>query len=257
MGFTCVQLADDTVLAQLARELDLAAVTDGRLGNHITRPEARGVPLVRTTTRYPAPARCFSPLHDALVEQVRVASADAGVELAPSPFNNALVELYDGRYRKMGYHSDQALDLATDSHIAIVSCYLTPDGELWPDAPDLRQLVVKPKGDGERFMVPLCHASVVLFSVSTNASHLHKIVLPQVYAPEVRWFGITLRRSHTFVDYRASGPCFADGTPLRLANDEEGLAFYRLRGQENRSEAFAYPPLPVTLSPGDLLPPTS
>jgi len=230
----------DALFEQLAASVGFEHVTGGRAGNHLTKPGAQGVPIVRTTTRYLRPAHAFSAAHDGLVER-----------LPERSFNHALIEIYDQRYRKMGYHSDQALDLAEGSHIAIVSVYDRP-----LRGPGVRQLMVRSKETGERFSFPLDHGSVVLFSVATNARYLHKIVLPAKAPEDTRWLGLTLRRSKTFVTFRDGEPTLADGRPLTLADETERKTFYRLRGQENRAADFRYPSLSYTISEADRLLPT-
>lgn len=209
---------------------------------------------MRTTTQYSKPAGRFEPVHDRLVDQIRVAAAGVGIDLPERPFNNALVEIYEGRYRKMGFHCDQALDLEKGSYIAIVSHYLSGSGELLGggDNPAVRQLVIKGKETDERLTVSLDHGSVVLFSLATNARYLHKIVLPGGASEDVRWLGLTMRLAKSFVEFR-NREAYLDGSPLTLADDQQRRQFYRLRGQENRSTDFAYPRLSYTLSEGDLL----
>lgn len=34
-----------------------------------------------------------------------------------------MIEIYDSKYRKIKFHTDQAFDLVEDSHICIFSCY--------------------------------------------------------------------------------------------------------------------------------------
>jgi len=228
---------------QLAASVDFEDVTGGRAGNHLTKPGEMGVPIVRTTTRYLRPAHTFSAVHDDLVAR-----------LPERSFNHALIEIYDQRYRKMGYHSDQSLDLAEGSHIALVSVY---DRALCASGRGMRQLMVRSKETGERFSIPLGHGSVVLFSVATNARYAHKIVLPAVAPEDTRWLGLTLRRSKTFVTFRDGEPTLADGRALTLADVTERKAFYRLRGQENRAVDFRYPSLSYTISEADRLLPTS
>lgn len=220
-------------------------VTRGRIGNHLTRPSARGAPIVRTTTRYTSPQACFSAAHEALVARVRGAAA-----LPDLDFNHALLEVYDQRYRKMGYHSDQAQDLEEGSSVAIVSLYDRP-----PRGPGVRQLMIQHKLTGERAALPLEHGSAVLFSLDTNSLHRHKIVLPSPAPQDTRWLGLTLRQSKTFVRHHAGGAALEDGTPLTLADEAQRAELLRLRAEENRSTTFRYPRLTYTLSEGDRLAP--
>ena len=225
-------------------------VTKGRKGNHLVDATERGVPIVRTTTQYTKPAHRFSEAHHELV--------DAILDAAPldvSRFNNALIEVYDRAYYKMGYHSDQALDLARGSCIALYSCYENPESRA-----ALRTLKVKDKVSNEEHSILLEHNSVVLFSLETNTAHAHKIVLdpvpsPSSSEPDNRWLGITFRRSETFVRFEDGRPMLENGEQFLLADEDQRKAFYRLRGQENRSMDFDYPALDYTINAADLLEP--
>ena len=96
-------------------------VTKGRRGAVLVDVgPARGIPIVRTTTPYAAPAQPFRPIHARLAQEIRERASLA------RPFNNALVEHYTNAYATMKRHSDQALDLAEGSAIAIYSCYRDP-----------------------------------------------------------------------------------------------------------------------------------
>jgi hypothetical protein len=207
----------------------------GRRGTVLVVPDERGVPIVRTTTPYQSPAQHFGALHE------RVAQAIAG------GFNNALLEHYTTAYSTMKRHSDQALDLAAGSAIAIYSCYRDPGRPS-------RRLVVKPKGEGDAFEIPLAHGSVVAFSLETNRCFTHTITLID-HAPATDWLGLTLRTSKTFV--RMDPPRFADGTPLTLATEQQRRELYALRRQENDEASFVYPSISYTISESDLRPPTS
>ena len=50
-----------------------------------------------------------------------------------------MIEIYDSKYCKMGFHTDQSLDLQENSYIGIFSCYNDPTTK------DLRKLKVKNK----------------------------------------------------------------------------------------------------------------
>ena len=255
-GFHHIELSSDVSppegwFSALSREIALDDVTSGRVGTHLTRPDERGTPLVRTTTSYASPPRRFSPAHDELMRQLQIATRRSGLEeLDEAPFNNALLEIYDQRYRKMGFHSDQALDLDPSSFIAIFSCYDQPPRR------SLRRLSVKSKETDERFSIDLTPNSVVIFSVETNARYLHKIHLPGGAAEELRWLGVTLRRAGTYLRFDQGVARLPNGAPLSLADEDQRITFLKLRGQENRAVDFQYPELNVTISPGDLSPPT-
>ena len=76
-------------------------------------------------------------MHEQLAQQIqKSASLSVG-------FNNALIENYTNAYTTMGSHSDQALDLADESFIAIFSCYKHPEIANLP-----RKLLVELKEPG-------------------------------------------------------------------------------------------------------------
>ena len=107
---------------------------------------------------------------------------------------------------------------------------------------------------GDTFAVPLSHNSVVVFSLDTNRRFKHKIVLETAgRPPENQWLGITFRTSSTYVQHRGGRMCFEDGTPLRLADDDQRREFYQLRGRENRETDFRYPRLTYTISESDTM----
>ena len=233
--------------AELFASARFEAVGKGRLGAVLTKVDELGnTPLVRTTTRYSTPAQRFRAVHERLAQQIRQRAA------LPVGFNNALIESYTNAYTTMGSHSDQALDLADASFIAVFSCYQHPERA---DPP--RKLVVESKGSGgDSFDVPLTHNGVVVFSVDTNRRCKHKIVLDKPAAlAENQWLGITFRTSKTFVRFRDGHAYLPDGAPLTLADDEQQREFYQLRRRENHETDFTYPRLTYTVSESDLMPP--
>ena len=207
----------------------------GRRGGVLVDIVDDQVPLVRTTTQYRLPAQPFRDIHH------RLANA-----IGPFAFNNALIEHYTHAYSTMKRHSDQALDLADRSSIAVFSCYRDPSRPS-------RRLIVQPKEPGAGFEIPLAHGSVVVFSLATNRRFTHTIALSP-NAPDNDWLGITFRTSKTFVRF-VDGQCIANGTPLTLATEGERREFFRLRRRENDELDFAYPPLHYTISESDLVPP--
>lgn len=221
----------DALLAS-ARFEDLGT---GRRGAVLVDCVDGTVPLVRTTTQYRAPAQPFRASHAQLAHAI-----------APS-CNNALIEHYTSAYSTMKRHSDQALDLADDSTIAIYSCYRDP-------AQPSRRLVIKPKADGDARTLVLAHHSVVSFSLATNRRFTHTIALVE-RAPANDWLGLTFRTSKTPIRFVAGAPHFADGTPLTLAGEDERRSFFQLRRRENAELDFTYPPLHYTISDSDLRPP--
>lgn len=201
----------------------------GRRGAVLVHADDRGIPLVRTTTQYHEPAQPFREIHH------RIADARS--------FNNALIEHYTSAYSTMKHHSDQALDLAEGSTIAIYSCYRDP-------ARPSRRLAVKAKHGGPSFDVPLLHDSVVEFSLETNRRFTHAITLA-ADAPVNEWIGLTFRTSKTFVQFVDGQPRLASG-PLTLATEDERREFFQLRRRENAETDFAYPAITYTISAIDL-----
>lgn len=237
---------------ELTDSVPFEVLGKGRWGTQLLGLGERGVPIVRTTTQYQQPGLPFTPAHQQLLSTLQAAFAEQP-EWASPPFNNALIEIYDYQYTKMGYHSDQCLDLEKDSIIALFSCYERPEAV---DHRVRRTLRVQNKTTEEETVFPLEHHSVVLFSSATNAAYRHKIVLEHQPKPteatDNRWLGITLRCSKTYLQFQEGIPYLESGAPLTLATSEEAKNFYQLRGQENRSLEFVYPALTYTLSPADL-----
>ncbi|MFD5771430.1 hypothetical protein ACFWIN_37155 [Streptomyces sp. NPDC127049] len=238
--------AQENPFAELAASVRWEDVGKGRRGAVLTRVDQDGgVPLVRTTTRYATPAQRFRPAHDRLARRIQ--------ELIGSPaaFDNALAETYTNAYTTMAAHSDQALDLAEGSFIAVYSCYEHPE------AGPPRKLVFEAKEPGaESFELPLTHHGAVAFSVDSNRLLRHRIVLDAAgRAAENQWLGLTFRTSKTTVRFRDGHAHLPDGTRLAPADDEQRRAFYRLRRRENQETDFAYPPLAHTVSESDLMPP--
>ncbi|MFF3837790.1 alpha-ketoglutarate-dependent dioxygenase AlkB [Streptomyces sp. NPDC001930] len=243
---SCVLPSEGNLFAELSASALLEDVGKGRRGATLTRiDEADGVPLVRTTTRYGSPTQRFRAVHERLARQIQERAA------LPVGFNNALIETYTNAYTTMGSHSDQALDLADDSFIAVFSCYENPE------AGPPRKLIFEAKGsDGETFEVPLAHNSVVAFSVEANRRLRHKIVLDKpVPTADNPWLGVTFRTSKTLVRFRDGQAYLPQGERLVSADEEQRREFYRLRRRENEETDFGYPLLTYTTSESDLMPP--
>ncbi|MFJ5073479.1 alpha-ketoglutarate-dependent dioxygenase AlkB [Streptomyces sp. NPDC088553] len=242
----CAVPSEENLFAELSASALLEDVGKGRRGATLTRAdEAHGVPLVRTTTRYGSPAQRFRAVHERLARQIQEAAA------LPVGFNNALIETYTNAYTTMGSHSDQALDLADSSFIAVYSCYQHPE------AGPPRKLVFESKEfAGETFEVPLAHHSVAVFSVEANRRLRHKIVLEKpVPAADNQWLGVTFRTSKTLVRFRDGAAYLPQGARLVPADEEQSRAFYGLRRRENQETDFVYPLLTYTISESDLMPP--
>ncbi|MFE7465976.1 alpha-ketoglutarate-dependent dioxygenase AlkB [Streptomyces sp. NPDC057499] len=238
--------AEENLFAELSAPVRWEEGGKGRRGAVLTRTDdTGGVPLVRTTTRYSSPAQRFRTVHERLAQRIQErAGLSAG-------FNNALVESYTNAYRTMGSHSDQALDLADDSFIAVFSCYR--HSEAMPQ----RKLIFESKeSDGEKFEMPLAHNGVVVFSTDSNRRLRHKIVLDApARTADNEWLGVTFRTSKTLVRYSDEHACLPRGARLTVADEEQRHEFYRLRRRENKETDFVYPLLTYTVSESDLMPP--
>ncbi|UQW99350.1 alpha-ketoglutarate-dependent dioxygenase AlkB [Streptomyces sp. RerS4] len=237
---------EENLFAELSASTRFEDVGKGRRGATIARVDEKdGVPLVRTTTRYGSPTQRFRAVHERLAQQIQERTA------LSVGFNNALIEIYTNAYRTMGSHSDQALDLAPDSYIAVFSCYRSPEA-----SPQRRLIFESKESGGEKFEIPLAHNSIVAFSVDSNRRLRHKIVADaSVRLADNEWLGVTFRTSKTFVRFRDGHAYLPQGARLTPADDEQKREFYRLRRRENDETDFAYPLLSYTISESDLIPP--
>ncbi|MEA5259822.1 alpha-ketoglutarate-dependent dioxygenase AlkB [Arcicella aquatica] len=258
LGFYKITLPlERDLFNELFNSIDFEDIAKGRIGNHLVNIGDDGIPIVRTTTKYNIPAHNFSAIHHMLIEEINSTIQTNYIDnhFPAMHFNNALIEIYDRDYTKMGYHSDQCLDLDPRSYIGLFSCYERPD-ELSEQF--LRKLKIKDKTTQEEFEIPLTHNSVILFSLQTNAKFLHKIVLEsstnqKILEPDNKWLGITFRKSKTFIHFKDGLPYFSNGELLALADDNQQTAFYKIRGQENNDMDFNYPTIAYTLSVGDTI----
>ncbi|PKH51136.1 hypothetical protein CXF68_10760 [Tenacibaculum sp. Bg11-29] len=252
--FTKITLPfEQNLFNELSNQISFENVGKGRFGNHLIKISDNGIPIVRTTTQYNIPAHNFSSTHNTIIKSIN----DSLEDLTPINFNNALIEIYDSSYTKMKYHSDQCLDLAPNSYIALFSCYEKPN-ELTEQS--IRKLKIKDKITDEEFEILLTHNSLILFSLPLNSRFFHKIVLEQIpkqkpLKSENKWLGITFRESKIFIQFKNNQPYFTNGKLLKLANDIQRKEYYTLRGEENRSPNFTYPKIDYTLSKADTIMP--
>ena len=136
-----------------------------------------------------------------------------------------MVEVYDNSYKKMKFHSDQALDLADNSFICIFSCY---QKNVSP-----RKLLVKSKENEEKFEFILENNSIITFSTSINKKFVHKIILDNCKNQDL-WLGFTLRLSKTYITVIGNLFYFTDtNKQLVDATDDEKKEFYKLKKIEN------------------------
>ncbi len=244
----CAELSDD--VADLFHVLDaelrgaFESVGKGRAVATLVDATAEATPVVRTTGVYATPAVVFTPTIRKLSDRVKALIEREQQAQVPA-FNNVMCEMYETSYRKMGFHSDQALDLAPGSWIAILSAYDSP-------AAALRKLVIEDKSDTDSSTqreIVMRPNSVLFFSLESNAVLRHKIVLARNDVPgSGRWLGITMRTSKLWVSLSS--------VQLRLATSAERAEFLRLRSQENRTAGvFEWPQIDFTISPSDLLTP--
>lgn len=255
--YTITLPLEQNLFANLLDSADFESTGKGRLGNHLVDVNDQNIAIVRTTTRYSIPAITFSAIHHSLIEKINDVLATE-YDIPAQKFNNALIEVYDAVYSKMGFHSDQTLDLENDSFIALFSCYENPE-ELKDF--QLRKLVIKDKITDEESEILLHQHSVVLFSIETNKKFQHKIILNSSMnshqTPDNKWLGITFRTSKTYIEFKNGLPYFSTGESIIMADKEQESEFFKLRGQENRELDFVYPNLRYTISNADLLPPNT
>jgi hypothetical protein len=238
----------EDMFTQLADSVEFEKIGKGRVGTHIVHPFGNYVPIVRTTTQYNSPANKFKPIHLELVKLIKQTCQNK-TNLTTFELNNGLCEIYTDQYKKMGWHTDQALDLAPNSWICICSFYENPNCTNW------RKLVVENKLTKEKTEIILEPDSLVMFSTETNAQFVHKIILSDD-KPSSRWLGITFKCSKTFIDFTNEEPIIANiNKPLYLANQEEKSQMVKLKGIENNLIDFTYPEITWTISPSDLIKP--
>lgn len=220
---------------RLVDGIEFEKFSDSRQGAIAVQRADGLTPIVRTTTSYTNSSQHFTPTLCELVDGIKVVSG-----LSTLKFNNAMIEIYEPAYKKMGFHSDQSLDLVKDSTICIFSCYEN-DQE-----PNPRKLIMKSKENGSTSEIIMEHNSCILFSTSTNDQYLHKIVSDHTQS---RWLGLTLRLSSTFV-YPRDGNLFFAGDDVKMtrASESERKEFLRHKSRENAQIGYSYPYIAYTLS---------
>lgn len=274
---------DKNLFNEINNSYNFDDVTKGRKGTTILKPiiDKNNIelltPIVRTTTIYNKPFQIFNKTINDIVNKINnkfnnkynnknnyelknVNEIKNNLNL-----NNALLEVYNYKYKKMKFHSDLALDLQDNSYIALYSCY----NNINVDDNNKRKLVIKNKETNEiEDKIILEHNSVILFSVETNSKYLHKIVLEHnnKIDEKIEWLGLTFRESKTFIRYinnhdehnkNIYKPIFNDNNnELKLANENEKKEFYKLRSEENCSVCkYNYPNINYSISPAELLKP--
>jgi hypothetical protein len=192
--------------------------------------------------------------------------------LPPHALNNALVEVYDSTYTKMAFHTDQAQDLESGSHIALYSCYSDAD------AVPTRKLVIRAKtcnasqasqasqanqasqasqtnqtdqSESPVFEIVLLHNMVVVWSLDTNRKFQHKIVKigsaktdqadQADQADSQLWLGVTLRTSKTFVKSSVADSGGGGGGCGKTDTDPVATQQWRCELEDKRILAMANP----------------
>ena len=243
-----IELSNSIEFENIAKGRKGATLVDCKLIDN----EVNLIPIVRTTTSYNNVARKFLLIHHQIVDSIKRAinnDIDNIDNIDNVQFNNAMIEIYDSTYRTMRYHTDQALDLANDSYICIFSCYTDSSNV------DVRKLEIKNKVSGLCSEILLEHNSIVLFSVTENSKHVHRIVLDGVHMKDKKWLGITFRLSKTFIKFIDNLPYFyPSNVMLNLANDDEKQEFMKYKGRENLNCEYVYPDITYTISHSDLIP---
>jgi len=241
---------NDFTFDTLSDGVNFEDIIIGRKGANIGDITEDKIPIVRTTSTYRNPNQKFSDKHYKLIEEIQKQSDIPDIIL-----NNALIEIYDNKYCRMGFHTDQELDLKEDSYICIFSCYKNPDTK------NFRSLIFKNKvTNKEDNRIILDNNSVVIFSTQFNEQHLHKIMLEKRNNSDINddseWLGITFRLSKTFIHFIDKYPYFCNSIQqLKLATYTERNLFINYKSQENKLCSFKYPTINYTINPGDLIRP--
>jgi hypothetical protein len=236
----------------LSKLTDFEDITKGRQGANLVNVDLDHkkdlIPIIRTTTCYTKASQKFLPLHHEIIKNIKTTSNIKNLE-----FNNALIEIYDSDYTTMGFHSDQALDLADNSYICLFSCYNTESPK------DKRKLIIKEKTEKiqetKSSEIILDHNSIVLFSTEINKKWLHKIILEKKTNNNDKWLGITWRLSKTYIKFTNNVPyTFPDNKIFKLADNNEKKEFYKYKKLENDDINYKYPQLNYSISPSDIMP---
>jgi hypothetical protein len=234
--FIITNIENNNSFTKLSEHTEFEDVCNGRLGAVLNEDNS----LVRTTTKYKLGNQPFNDNHYEVINKIKKKMKGLNIQ-----FNNAMLEIYDGKYRKMGFHTDQSQDLVKNSYICLFSCYDDPNA-------DLRSLVIMNKTTGLSSEITLSHNSIVVFSTHTNHNHLHKIIL-NAQNSKNKWLGMTLRLSKTFVKFHKDIPyLYPREVILRLANNSECREIYKHKGNENKLIDYDWPDLDYTLSTSDL-----
>lgn len=239
-----INFGKQNLFQQLVNSTNFEDITKGRKGAVLVDNRNGLIPIVRTTTKYETPAQKFLPIHYELMKKINEKFHER------LEFNNALIEIYNSDYCKMGFHTDQSLDLEKESYICLFSCYeATPDKKT-----ETRKLKIKNKITNKLSEVWLENNSAILFSTSTNHKNQHKIVLEINKKTDNKWLGITFRLSKTFIKFIGKIPhLIPNNSILKIANNDERKEFYKFKGKENSATEFSYPEINYTISISDTM----
>lgn len=253
---------ESNIFNKLLNISKLEEICKGRKGGVLVECKDNMIPIVRTTTQYKSSVKELSEKHKEIMEKIaeefnnreEIQSNHKEKRKIYKPkeviFNNALIEVYDSEYRKMGYHTDQSQDLELNSYICLYSCYENDS----KSSEDIRKLKIKHKGYNDPTEFLLKNNSFILFTTQANQDHLHKIIL-ESNTSKNRWLGITFRLSKTYINFINNIPYINTSNKiLRLGNSEEIMELRRHKGKENKSSGYIYPELDYTISESDLMP---
>lgn len=199
------------------------------------------MPLVRTMLKVNSPAQYFSHALTQLIDQIKIAFKETHAELE---FNSAKIEIYTHAPRSLlGFRVDTSgLDLQPDSAVCLFSCYN-------------KQI----ESSTAFFGIP--HNSAAIFAPKQHI-FFYPIPLTLNTPASLHWMSITLKLSKTFVDFSLAAPRLLTENrqwrPLCLATQKDYHDLNVMKCRENNDSSFEYPPLlAFTISPGDLLKPSS
>jgi hypothetical protein len=122
----------DASFSSLTDSIKFEDICKGRKGAILIDCKDDEIPIIRTTTNYSEPAQHFTDPQYILIKIIKnvIKASLNDNEFYDNEFtidfNNAMIEVYDNVYHKMGFHTDQSLDLQEDSYICLFSCYETP-----------------------------------------------------------------------------------------------------------------------------------
>ena len=109
------------IFEEFSKSIDFENIINGRKGTILVNNINNLIPIVRTTTMYNKPVQTFLPIHYDIINKIKNKIGDINdkikkenidkselfnIEIKDIEFNNALLEIYDSKYRKMTFHTD-------------------------------------------------------------------------------------------------------------------------------------------------------